>query len=97
MKKNFKNTPAAAHFITDPKPTAAAQPAPMPAVIPESTMQIVYRKIRTSPDEETRAHKRMLLIRPSLYETAFNFAQKHKVSFNSLVDLALTEYIENHE
>jgi hypothetical protein len=94
MKKDFSNTAAAA-FFTQPeevkKPTRRkpAKSAPAPD-------KVKYWKPRAQVDEETRSRRVLMLMRPSVYEAASNYAQANKISFGSIVELALEEYLLNH-
>lgn len=93
MKKDFSTTAAAA-FFTQPetkKPTrrkpAKSEPAPD---------KVKYWKPRAQVDEETRSRRVLMLMRPSVYNAASDYAQANKISFGSIVELALEEYLLNH-
>lgn len=94
-KKSFTDTAAAAAFITQPKP-ASTQNTNAPTGAQETELLIMYRKPKCAPGEEARTRRSQLLTRPSLYNAAIKYAQTMRISFNSLVELAIEDYMQSH-
>lgn len=100
MKKSFSNTAAAA-FITapteaKPKTAPAISAAPAAAGGEQTEMLVMYRKPKCNPGEEARTLRKQLLMRPSVFNAINAYAQGHRLSFNSIAELAIEYYMQTH-
>ena len=94
MKKNFKNTNAAAAFITEPKqpetskPTAAAKkPQPQPQPEPEEEEVTYFRQPPRAKDGEERRTRRISIVcKPSVARLAAQIAYKRGISISYLFE-----------
>ena len=92
MKKNFKNTNAAAAFITEPKQPEAAKPAaaakkPQPQPEPEEEEVTYFRQVPRAKDGEERRTRRISIVcKPSVARLAAQIAYKRGISISYLFE-----------